>query len=63
MPTRLRFRFALLLVLAVLVAAGIWLAREVSIDRCLDGGGAWDYEHAQCLVAAPEEPLRWTRKP
>lgn len=52
MTTQLRLGIALLLVAAALATAGIWLAREVSIDRCLDRGGAWDYEQASCVVAA-----------
>lgn len=52
MTTRLRLGIALLLVMAAIAAAGIWLAREVSIDKCLDCGGAWDHEQARCLVAA-----------
>lgn len=39
MTTRLlRFTIALLLVMAAVAASGIWLAREVSIDKCLDRG-------------------------
>lgn len=52
MTTQLRLGIALLLVAAALATAGLWLAREVSIDRCLDRGGAWDYEQASCVVAA-----------
>jgi hypothetical protein len=52
MTTRLRFGIALLLIVAAVAAAGIWLAREVSIDKCLDRGGAWDHDQARCLVAA-----------
>lgn len=51
MTTRLRIGIALLLVSAALTVVGIWLAREVSIDKCLDSGGAWDHEHATCVVA------------
>ena len=51
MTTRLRLGIAIVLVAAAL-AAGIWLAREVSIDKCLDRGGAWDHEQARCLVTA-----------
>jgi hypothetical protein len=50
MTTRLRFTIALLLIVAAVAVVGIWLAREVSIDKCLDCGGAWDYDLARCLV-------------
>lgn len=52
MTTQLRLGITLLLVAAVVATAGIWLAREVSIDTCLDRGGAWDHEQARCLFAA-----------
>ena len=51
MTTRLRLEIAFF-VAAAFVAGGVWLARQVSIDRCLDRGGAWDYEQARCIVAA-----------
>lgn len=52
MTVRLRFKIALLLVVTAVAAFGIWLAREVLIDKCLDRGGAWDYDQAHCLVTA-----------
>lgn len=52
MTTQLRLGITLLLVAVVVATAGIWLAREVSIDKCLDRGGAWDHEQARCLFAA-----------
>jgi len=39
--------------LAVIVA-GHRLRRELQIDRCLDGGGRWDYNASTC----EEEPSR-----
>ena len=51
MTARLRLGIALFLVAAA-VAVGIWLAREASIDKCLDRGGAWDHEQARCLVVS-----------
>lgn len=51
MSTQFRLGITLLLVAAVVATAGIWLAREVSIDKCLDRGGAWDHEEARCLFA------------
>lgn len=26
----------------------IWLYGEIQIDKCLDAGGAWDYEKHRC---------------
>lgn len=51
MTTRIRFGI-MLVVAAALVAGGIWLVREVSIDKCLDRSGAWDYKQGYCVVAA-----------
>ncbi|XAH22170.1 hypothetical protein AAFF27_19410 [Xylophilus sp. GW821-FHT01B05] len=51
MSTQLRIGIALGLVTAALVGASVWLVREVSIDKCLDRGGAWDYEQMHCVVA------------
>ena len=51
MNARVRVGIALLLVAVVLVVVGLWLAREVSIDRCMDSGSAWDQEQARCVVA------------
>lgn len=33
---------------AVLITAGIWVKRELSIDSCLDRGGRWNDETAAC---------------
>jgi len=35
-------------VLALLIAAGVWLRNEVRIDSCLDRGGRWDIERQMC---------------
>lgn len=37
--------------LAVIVLVGLtyWLARQISIDKCLDGGGAWNYDESRCI--------------
>lgn len=42
----------ILSIAAAVVAGGIWLDREMSIDSCLDRGGAWDYQQARCKMAA-----------
>ncbi|CAN7436379.1 hypothetical protein LJR129_002829 [Acidovorax sp. LjRoot129] len=40
-----------LCIAAAFAAGGIWFVREMSIDRCLDRGGAWDYNQARCDMA------------
>jgi len=50
MTAHLRFGIALLLIAVSLTAIGTWLTFEVSLDRCLDAGGAWDQEHIKCTV-------------
>ncbi|MBB6562186.1 hypothetical protein HNP48_004895 [Acidovorax soli] len=42
----------ILSIAAAVVAGGIWLDCEMSIDSCLDRGGAWDYQQARCEMAA-----------
>jgi len=42
----------LVLLAAVLIAAGVWIKRELSIDSCLDRGGRWNYEAAVCEGAS-----------
>ena len=27
----------------------VWLYGEIQIDKCLDAGGAWDYEQHHCV--------------
>ena len=42
-------RAVLLLILVLLFALGAWwLWREWRIDRCLDGGGEWNYSTQVC---------------
>jgi len=52
MNSRLRLGISFVVVAAALAAAGVWLSRELSIDRCLDQGGAWDHEQTRCVFAA-----------
>jgi hypothetical protein len=49
---RLFFVGFLVLLAAVLIAAGLWGKRELSIDSCLDRGGRWNYEVAACEGAS-----------
>jgi hypothetical protein len=34
--------------LALLLVFSLWLQGELDIDRCLDGGGRWDYKNQVC---------------
>jgi hypothetical protein len=44
----------LCIVAAVIIAGGFWLYREIQIDKCLDGGGAWDYDVGTCKTGESE---------
>ena len=46
------FAGLLVLVAVVLIAAGLRVKRELSIDRCLDRGGRWSDEVAACEGAS-----------
>ena len=35
-------------IVALVLAAGLWLKREIAIDSCLDLGGRWDYQADVC---------------
>ena len=50
-PKRTSVKRALvILVVAVgFLAAGLWASRQFDIDRCLDGGGRWDYDAHACV--------------
>ncbi len=44
----------LLAFIALVLAAGLlrpWLMQQVAIDRCLDAGGAFDYQAKHCIGA------------
>lgn len=45
----------LLLILAVCIPLGIWLYRQLLIDKCLDAGGAWDYQQLHCIYEEPRK--------
>lgn len=52
-------RAGLLLAIAALLAFGVYAAHASSfraVDRCLDGGGAWNYRSRQCETA-PSGPV------
>lgn len=50
-----RWAIGIVLVLAVSVPLVTWLRREIQIDKCLDAGGAWDYEQLHCIFEAPHK--------
>jgi hypothetical protein len=43
-------------VFAVVVGIGLaaWFYGEVKIDKCLDAGGAWDYQQKRCIFEKPK---------
>jgi len=45
--------------LALLLVGGIgtaaWLYGEIQIDKCLDAGGAWDYQQKHCMFDEPKK--------
>jgi hypothetical protein len=42
-------RIAVALVIAGLaIAFAVWAKGCLDVDRCLDGGGRWNYEHKEC---------------
>lgn len=40
-----------LALLAIAIACGAWLRHRLSLDSCLDRGGAWDGARAVCVGA------------
>lgn len=44
-------RSAGVLLLALLMAGGLWAKRELEIDRCLDASGQWNYDARLCIYA------------
>ena len=38
----------IILLVALTALSFAWFQREMQIDKCLDGGGAWDYSNAKC---------------
>ena len=41
--------------LALAFAAGMWFYKQLQIDKCLDRGGAWQYELSACQGAKPDQ--------
>jgi hypothetical protein len=50
-----RWMVVVVLLLAAGVPFSIWLSQQIEIDKCLDAGGAWDYEHRNCQFEAPKQ--------
>lgn len=54
-------KVAVLLAIAALAIVGAtWLYEEIKIDKCLDSGGAWNYEARTCKTArglSPEDRI------
>jgi len=48
----LKKTIVLVVVAVVLIAAVVWLKRQIDIDRCLDNGGRWNYELGDCETSA-----------
>ena len=42
---------AVLVAIGVAFAGGMWFYKQVQIDKCLDRGGAWQYELSACQGA------------
>jgi hypothetical protein len=52
MPMKRTLRWlAVLLAIGIAFAAGMWFYKQVQIDKCLDRGGAWQYELSACQGA------------
>lgn len=52
--TRLRRLILVAILVAAAAAAFHWGRRALAIDRCLDGGGQWNFEAATCITTAAE---------
>lgn len=39
----------LVVILAISIPFGVWFYHELQIDKCLDAGGAWDYQQRYCV--------------
>jgi len=42
-------RIWIALAVVALVGLTYWLAQQISIDKCLDGGSAWNYDESRCI--------------
>ncbi len=39
----------LIIIIIVLIFLGVRVKRFISIDKCLDNGGRWDYKAQKCI--------------
>jgi hypothetical protein len=46
---------AVLVAIGIAFAGGMWFYKQVQIDKCLDRGGAWQYELSACQGAKRDE--------
>lgn len=54
--TKMRKRaIAAVLLLVACILFSFWLYRQIEIDKCLDAGGAWNYEQRHCLFETPKQ--------
>jgi hypothetical protein len=44
----LRRTILVIVAIAILVSAGLWVRYQLAIDGCLDSGGRWDYDAGKC---------------
>lgn len=42
------WRVILFGMLVLLFLGGWWLSNFMKVDACLDSGGSWDYQNAEC---------------
>jgi hypothetical protein len=47
--------FWLVLILAACIPLAVWVYRYILIDKCLDAGGAWDYQQRHCIYEEPRK--------
>ena len=55
-----------LIIVAILVPGGVWASEMLSVDRCLDAGGVYDYGAGQCdrsSLHLPYIPFTARRRP
>lgn len=44
-----------LLAIGIAFVGGMWFYKQVQIDKCLDRGGAWQYELSACQGATLDQ--------
>ncbi len=46
----IRYVFAVIVLIAAMVAMFRFIAHQVDIDRCFDRGGVYDYANQKCIT-------------